>query len=134
MDKNVVYDYCKWMDKRLQLSVTFQVSCSSCPVAPAAIVTTLPGSRIIRQSSQPEASVAPCCGVSCVHNSGATHPSTSLRQLRDHDSGGIAGIAADSLRINGAMRHFRQVGLMRQIPLSFYLIQVSTNLSGSNQR
>lgn len=95
------------------LSVTFQVSCSSCPVAPAAIVTTLPGSRIIRQSSQPEASAAPCCGVSCVHHAGAAHPSTSLRQLRDHDSGGIAGIAADSLRINGAMRNFRQVWLMR---------------------
>ncbi|XP_066255364.1 small conductance calcium-activated potassium channel protein isoform X1 [Euwallacea similis] len=85
------------------------VSCSSCPVAPAAIVTTLPGSRIIRQSSQPEASAAPCCGSTCVHNVGAAHPSTSLRQLRDHDSGGIAGIAADSLRINGAMRHFRQL-------------------------
>ncbi|XP_050313355.1 small conductance calcium-activated potassium channel protein isoform X1 [Anthonomus grandis grandis] len=88
------------------------VSCSSCPVAPAAIVTTLPGSRIIRQSSQPEASAAPYCGVSCAHHGGAGvgHPSSSLRQLRDHDSGGgIAGIAADSLRINGAMRHFRQL-------------------------
>ncbi|KAH1023437.1 small conductance calcium-activated potassium channel protein isoform X1 [Dendroctonus ponderosae] len=85
------------------------VSCSSCPVAPAAIVTTLPGSRIIRQSSQPEASAAPCCGASCVLHVGAAHPSTSLRQLRDHESGGIAGIAADSLRINGAMRNFRQL-------------------------
>ncbi|XP_063928441.1 small conductance calcium-activated potassium channel protein isoform X1 [Zophobas morio] len=80
------------------------VSCSSCPVAPPSVVTTLPGSRIIRQSSQPEAS-APCCGSSCVHG---TAPSTSLRQLRDHGEGGIAGIAADSLRINGAMRNFRQ--------------------------
>lgn len=34
----------------------------------------------------------------------------SLRQLRD-PSDGIAGIAADSLRINGAMRPFRQVRL-----------------------
>ncbi|KAF5284106.1 hypothetical protein FQA39_LY17097, partial [Lamprigera yunnana] len=75
------------------------VSCSSCP-APPTVVTTLPGSRIIRQSSQPETS-APCC----VHG---TAPSTSLRQLRDHGEGGIAGIAADSLRINGAMRNFRQ--------------------------
>ncbi|KAB0801389.1 hypothetical protein PPYR_05743 [Photinus pyralis] len=74
-------------------------SCSSCP-APPTVVTTLPGSRIIRQSSQPEAS-APCC----VHGAA---PSTSLRQLRDHGEGGIAGIAADSLRINGAMRNFRQ--------------------------
>ncbi|KAJ3639893.1 hypothetical protein Zmor_003263 [Zophobas morio] len=81
------------------------VSCSSCPVAPPSVVTTLPGSRIIRQSSQPEAS-APCCGSSCVHG---TAPSTSLRQLRDHGEGGIAGIAADSLRINGAMRNFRQL-------------------------
>lgn len=79
-----------------------QVSCSSCPVAQPTVVTTLPGTRIIRQSSQPEAS-APCC----VHG---TAPSTSLRQLRDHgEGGGIAGIAADSLRINGAMRNFRQV-------------------------
>ncbi|XP_017784268.1 PREDICTED: small conductance calcium-activated potassium channel protein isoform X2 [Nicrophorus vespilloides] len=80
------------------------VSCSSCPVAAPAVVTALPGTRIIRQSSQPEAS-APCCGANCVH--GAT-ASTSLRQLRDHSDGGIAGIAADSLRINGAMRNFRQ--------------------------
>ncbi|XP_030756175.1 small conductance calcium-activated potassium channel protein isoform X1 [Sitophilus oryzae] len=86
------------------------VSCSSCPVAPASsVVTTLPSSRIIRQSSQPEASAAPCCGTGCVHHGVAAHPSTSLRQLRDHDAGGIAGIAADSLRINGAMRNFRQL-------------------------
>lgn len=85
--------------------IIFQVSCSSCPVAPPSVVTTLPGNRIIRQSSQPEAS-QPCCGTNCVHG---TAPSTSLRQLRDHGEGGIAGIAADSLRINGAMRNFRQV-------------------------
>lgn len=81
-----------------------QVSCSSCPVATPSVVTTLPGTRIIRQSSQPESS-APCCSAACVHGAA---PSTSLRQLRDH-SDGIAGIAADSLRINGAMRNFRQV-------------------------
>ncbi|KAK9890303.1 hypothetical protein WA026_010406 [Henosepilachna vigintioctopunctata] len=82
------------------------VSCSSCP-APPSVIPTLPGSRIIRQSSQPEASM-PCCGSHCVHG---TAPSTSLRQLRDHSEreGGIAMIAADSLRINGAMRNFRQV-------------------------
>lgn len=85
----------------------FQVSCSSCPVAPPSVVTTLPGNKIIRQSSQPEASQQPsCCGANCVHGAA---PSTSLRQLRDHGEGGIAGIAADSLRINGAMRNFRQV-------------------------
>ncbi|GLV46726.1 small conductance calcium-activated potassium channel [Carabus blaptoides fortunei] len=80
-----------------------QVSCSSFPAAsaPPMIVTALPGSRIIRQSSQPEASATPCCGAGCVHSASAA--STSLRQLRDHGDG-IAGIAADSLRINGAMR------------------------------
>ncbi|GJQ65255.1 hypothetical protein Trydic_g14904 [Trypoxylus dichotomus] len=77
-----------------------QVSCSSCPVAPK-----FPTSRIIRQSSQPEAS-APCCGMNYIHG---VAPSTSLRQLREYGEGGIAGIAADSLRINGAMRNFRQV-------------------------
>lgn len=93
-----------------------QVSCSSCPVATPSVVTTLPGSRIIRQSSQPESSV-PCCGASCVHG---TAPSTSLRQLRDHGDG-IAGIAADSLRINGAMRNFRQVwGRVDELALNFF--------------
>ncbi|KAK9723222.1 Ion channel [Popillia japonica] len=76
------------------------VSCSSCPVAPK-----FPTSRIIRQSSQPEAS-APCCGMNYIHG---VAPSTSLRQLREYGEGGIAGIAADSLRINGAMRNFRQL-------------------------
>ncbi|CAH0562425.1 unnamed protein product [Brassicogethes aeneus] len=81
--------------------------CGSCSVAQPSAATT--GTRIIRQSSQPEAS-APCCGTNCVHAHGAV-PSTSLRQLRDHGEpgGGIAGIAADSLRINGAMRNFRQL-------------------------
>lgn len=55
-------------------------------------------SRIIRQSSQPE---------SCVHCHHAI-PSASLRQLRE-PADGIAGIAADSLRINGAIRQFKQV-------------------------
>ncbi|XP_022914713.1 small conductance calcium-activated potassium channel protein isoform X2 [Onthophagus taurus] len=77
-----------------------QVSCSSCPVA-----QKIPASRIIRQSSQPEASV-PCCGMNYVPG---VVPSTSLRQLREHGEGGIAGIAADSLRINGAMKNFRQL-------------------------
>lgn len=79
------------------------VSCSTCGVS-SSTSSALPGSRIIRQSSQPESSV--CCGANCVHSSA---PSTSLRQLRDHGEGGIAGIAADSLRINGAMRNFRQL-------------------------
>lgn len=77
------------------------------PHIPPVLITSSPnsGSRIIRQSSQPEASNIVCCSVhSCSH----TAPSVSLRQLRD-PSEGIAGIAADSLRINGAMRPFRQV-------------------------
>lgn len=66
---------------------------------PPVLITSSPnsGSRIIRQSSQPEASNVICC-----------QHAPSLRQLRD-PSEGIAGIAADSLRINGAMRPFRQV-------------------------
>ncbi|KAJ8982800.1 hypothetical protein NQ317_010421 [Molorchus minor] len=92
--------------KVIYVKYALPVSCSSCPVATPSVVTTLPGSRIIRQSSQPEAS-APCCGSNCVHGAA---PSTSLRQLRDHGDG-IAGIAADSLRINGAMRNFRQACL-----------------------
>lgn len=73
---------------------------------PPVLITSSPnsGSRIIRQSSQPEASNVICCAHSCSH----TAPNVSLRQLRD-PSEGIAGIAADSLRINGAMRPFRQV-------------------------
>lgn len=77
------------------------------PHIPPVLITSSPnsGSRIIRQSSQPEASNIVCCNVhSCSH----TAPSVSLRQLRE-PSEAIAGIAADSLRINGAMRPFRQV-------------------------
>lgn len=73
---------------------------------PPVLITSSPnsGSRIIRQSSQPEASNIVYCTHTCSH----TAPNVSLRQLRD-PSDGIAGIAADSLRINGAMRPFRQV-------------------------
>ena len=80
---------------------------------PPVLITTSPttnnSARIIRQSSQPEASSnAICCGGhTCNHPH--TAPSSSLRQLREAQSEGIAGIAADSLRINGAMRPFKQV-------------------------
>lgn len=82
---------------------------------PPVLITTSPNAtttgsgRIIRQSSQPEASSnAICCGGhTCNHPH--TNPSASLRQLREAQSEGIAGIAADSLRINGAMRPFKQV-------------------------
>ncbi|XP_031630852.1 small conductance calcium-activated potassium channel protein-like, partial [Contarinia nasturtii] len=73
---------------------------------PPVLITSSPnsGSRIIRQSSQPEASNVICCQHAC------SHTTPSLRQLREPSEGiaGIAGIAADSLRINGAMRPFRQ--------------------------
>ncbi|XP_032781784.2 small conductance calcium-activated potassium channel protein isoform X3 [Daphnia magna] len=60
--------------------------------------------EMLRQHSQPETSCYHC------HN-----PSSSLRQLKESggSSGGggcdIAGIAADTLRINGAIRQFRQL-------------------------
>ncbi|XP_046436986.1 small conductance calcium-activated potassium channel protein 2-like isoform X4 [Daphnia pulex] len=61
--------------------------------------------EMLRQHSQPETSCYHC------HN-----PSSSLRQLKEQgggSSGGggcdIAGIAADTLRINGAIRQFRQL-------------------------
>ncbi|XP_055629150.1 small conductance calcium-activated potassium channel protein isoform X5 [Toxorhynchites rutilus septentrionalis] len=74
---------------------------------PPVLITSSPtsGSRIIRQSSQPEASSHICCGSQCAHV--GAHPSSSLRQLREPGDG-IAEIAADSLRINGGMRQFRQ--------------------------
>lgn len=75
---------------------------------PPVLLTTSPSSRIIRQSSQPEAtgSASVCSGHCChMHH----QPSSSLRQLRD-PADNIAMIAADSLRINGAIRQFRQVG------------------------
>lgn len=76
---------------------------------PPVLITSSPtsGSRIIRQSSQPEASNIICCGG---HTCGHSHtaPNVSLRQLRE-PSDGIAGIAADSLRINGGMRPFKQL-------------------------
>ncbi|BES87643.1 Hypothetical protein NTJ_00446 [Nesidiocoris tenuis] len=68
------------------------------PGPPPVLLTTTPNSRIIRQSSQPEA--CHCCPY---HPA----PSSSLRQLREPGDG-IAGIAADSLRINGAIRQFKQ--------------------------
>ncbi|XP_050521116.1 small conductance calcium-activated potassium channel protein isoform X1 [Daktulosphaira vitifoliae] len=77
---------------------------------PPVLLTTSPSSRIIRQSSQPEAtgSVSMCSGHCChMHHP----PSSSLRQLRD-PADNIAMIAADSLRINGAIRQFRQAGVL----------------------
>ncbi|XP_016923109.2 small conductance calcium-activated potassium channel protein isoform X6 [Drosophila suzukii] len=84
---------------------------------PPVLITSSPtnGSRIIRQSSQPESSsTAICCGPhsACVghaHSHSHTVPNVSLKQLRESSGDGIAGIAADSLRINGGMRPFKQL-------------------------
>lgn len=67
--------------------------------------------RMIRQSSQPEPPA--CAGLHCLHMHHVHAPTSSLRQLREPGDG-IAGIAADSLRINGAIRQFKQVS-----PISF---------------
>ncbi|XP_050563768.1 small conductance calcium-activated potassium channel protein isoform X10 [Spodoptera frugiperda] len=77
---------------------------STCPVIqPPALLLPTTSTRIIRQSSQPESSA---CAAHCPHHP-HHHPSASLRQLREPGDG-IAGIAADSLRINGGMRPFKQ--------------------------
>lgn len=93
------------------------------PHIPPVLITASPisGSRIIRQSSQPEASNIVCCGAhtTCIHSQ--TAPSVSLRQLRDPGEG-IAGIAADSLRINGAMRPFKQVNIYILLYLYIYRV------------
>ncbi|XP_012280209.1 small conductance calcium-activated potassium channel protein isoform X2 [Orussus abietinus] len=88
--------------------------CCPCQLAgqtPHVLVTTgSPSSRIIRQSSQPESASMCCCSGCCcpLHAAAAGAPSAaSLRQLREPGDG-IAGIAADSLRINGGIRQFRQ--------------------------
>lgn len=85
---------------------------------PPVLLTTSPSSRIIRQSSQPEATALSSCSGHCCnhihhHGSGSPVPSASLRQLREPGDG-IAMIAADSLRINGAIRQFKQVLKKRQ--------------------
>lgn len=75
---------------------------------PPVLLTAAPSSRIIRQSSQPEATYSgQWCNLQ-QHMSGA---SASLRQLRE-PSDGIAMIASESLRINGAIRQFKQVLLL----------------------
>ncbi|XP_045538771.1 small conductance calcium-activated potassium channel protein [Papilio machaon] len=77
---------------------------NTCPVIqPPALLLPTTSTRIIRQSSQPESSA---CVTHCPHHA-HHHPSASLRQLREPGDG-IAGIAADSLRINGGMRPFKQ--------------------------
>lgn len=65
---------------------------------PPVFITGSPtnGSRIIRQSSQPETSMLSCCSApSCSH----AHQTSSLRQLKD-PSDQISGIAVDALRVS----------------------------------
>ncbi|XP_055911363.1 small conductance calcium-activated potassium channel protein isoform X3 [Eupeodes corollae] len=87
---------------------------------PPVLVTCTPanGSRIIRQSSQPEASNIVCCSGHSTCGHSQTAPNVSLKQLRESTADGIAGIAADSLRINGGMRPFKQGVLLMPPPLS----------------
>ncbi|KAL1454013.1 hypothetical protein WDU94_010308 [Cyamophila willieti] len=106
-------------------------SFSNPPITPPVLLTTSPSSRIIRQSSQPESTHLLCYHSNQhitssnhgIHNhphhhhhSGCTNspvPSMSLRQLRgdsrDQPYDPIAMIASESLRINGAIRQFKQV-------------------------
>lgn len=72
---------------------------------PPVLLTAAPSSRIIRQSSQPEATYS---GQWCNLQHHSSAASASLRQLRE-PSDGIAMIASESLRINGAIRQFKQV-------------------------
>ncbi|XP_017754815.1 PREDICTED: small conductance calcium-activated potassium channel protein isoform X2 [Eufriesea mexicana] len=83
--------------------------CCPCQAPPPPVlVTTSPSARIIRQSSQPEASACCCSGCCCPLHTTTAPSAASLRQLREPGDG-IAGIAADSLRINGGIRQFRQL-------------------------
>ncbi|XP_033334613.1 small conductance calcium-activated potassium channel isoform X4 [Megalopta genalis] len=83
--------------------------CCPCQAPPPPVlVTTSPNARIIRQSSQPEASACCCSGCCCPLHAGTAPSAASLRQLREPGDG-IAGIAADSLRVNGGIRQFRQL-------------------------
>ncbi|EZA54737.1 Small conductance calcium-activated potassium channel protein [Ooceraea biroi] len=103
--------------------------CCPCQAPPPPVlVTTSPNARIIRQSSQPEASACCCSGCCCPLHTGATPSAASLRQLREPGDG-IAGIAADSLRINGGIRQFRQVSAARPHHLATLLLSLSLSLT-----
>ncbi|XP_052128470.1 small conductance calcium-activated potassium channel protein isoform X3 [Frankliniella occidentalis] len=97
---------CRGCDARrdsssLLLPIPRSVSRESCGHAPPALLLTASptSSRIIRQSSQPEAH--------CCYHASAPNPTSSLRQLREPGEG-ISMIAADALRFNGAIRQFKQ--------------------------
>jgi len=80
---------------------------------------------MLRQHSQPE--------TSCFHCQ-VSNASSSLRQLKEANTGdAIAGIAADTLRINGAIRQFRQVVFPLRKPVSTLSIPSSMKApSGKN--
>ncbi|XP_069966334.1 small conductance calcium-activated potassium channel protein isoform X11 [Bactrocera oleae] len=119
MDRSTSKDSVKSAFQQGNLSISSSAMQQNAP--PSVLVTSSPtnGSRIIRQSSQPESSTtAICCGAhsSCGHSH--TVPNVSLKILRDSATDGIAGIAADSLRINGGMRPFKQGVLLMPRTLS----------------
>lgn len=71
----------------------------SATIPPVFVTGSPTNSRIIRQSSQPEASTLSCCtGANCSH----THQTSSLRQLKElkDPSDQISGIAVDALRVS----------------------------------
>lgn len=68
----------------------------SANIPPVYVTSSPTNSRIIRQSSQPEASTLSCCNsTTCSH----AHQTSSLRQLKD-PSDQISGIAVDALRVS----------------------------------
>lgn len=94
---------CRPCERRRSTAIVVARSASRESVQPPAVLLTASPSRhIVRQSSQPE-STCHCCHHHLHH--------TSLRQLPAADP--IAMIAADSLRINGAIRQFKQVSFYR---------------------
>ncbi|KAH8292715.1 hypothetical protein KR018_004166 [Drosophila ironensis] len=104
----------QYQHQYLQQQQHLQINPQQQQQVPPVLITSSPtnGSRIIRQSSQPESSsTAICCGPHSAYGSSHSHtvPNVSLKQLRESTQDGIAGIAADSLRINGGMRPFKQL-------------------------
>lgn len=89
---------------RLSPSSALQFQAATIPPVYITGSPTKNTSRVIRQSSQPEASTLSCCNNACSH---AQQPQTSsLRQLRD-PSDPIAGIATETLRVSdGIIKSF----------------------------
>lgn len=84
-----------------RLSPSSALHLQSSPIPPVYITSspTNNSSRVIRQSSQPEASTLACCSSACTH-APQTSQTSSLRQLKDPSaSDPIAGIATETLRV-----------------------------------